>query len=322
MQVLNNRENGENMVDIVSIGEALIDLTQTGTDEKGTPRYAAFPGGAPANVAVAAARLEANTGFIGLVGEDSFGHGLIGMFEEEGVDTSQVSTTGECPTTLAIVSIDENGERSFAFYRDPGSDTRITAEYAVDAVKALEPGILHFGSLSFTHEPSRSATLAAVEIAREKGALISYDPNYRPALWQSEEEAVERMKEPLGLVDILKVSDEEMVMLTGSSDLEEGSLLFSEHGISLVMVTLGSEGVFYRFGETTGRIKGIKVKVADTNGAGDTFLGAVLMQIAGDEFDLKEELLPDFIAFANKAASITCSRPGAIPAMPRLDEVK
>ena len=310
------------MVEIVSLGETLVDLTQTGTDEKGIPQYAAFPGGAPANVAVASARLGAKAGFIGLVGDDSFGQGLISTLDKEGVDVRYLGFTDECPTTLAIVSIDESGERSFAFYRDPGSDTRLTSEQAIAALDDLAPGILHFGSLSLTHEPSRTAAIKAVEHAKDSGALISYDPNYRPALWNDEDEAIERMKSPLHLVDILKVSDEEMVMLTGSSDLKEGSLILSDYGISLVMVTLGSEGVYYRLGDSTGRIDGIEVKVADTNGAGDTFLGAVLMQIAGDEFDLKDELIPDFVAFANRAAALTCSRSGAIPAMPTLDELE
>lgn len=310
------------MVEIVSLGEVLIDLTQTGTDEKGTPRYAAFPGGAPANVAVASARLGADTGFIGLVGDDSFGHQLVDTLDNEGVDVSNLGYTDEWPTTLAIVSIDESGERSFAFYRDPGSDTRLTSDLAISALDDLKPGILHFGSLSLTHEPSRTAAIEAVEHAKATGALISYDPNFRPALWTSKEEAIERMKSPLHFVDILKVSDEEMVMLTGSADFEEGTRILAEQGITLVLVTLGSDGVYYRLDDVTGKIDGIEVDVADTNGAGDTFLGAMLMQIAGDGFDIKDEMIEDFVAFANRAAAMTCSRPGAIPAMPTLEELE
>ena len=309
------------MPEIVSLGEALIDLTQTGTDEKGTPLYAAYPGGAPANVAVAAARLGADAGFIGLVGNDAFGHSLLSSLDEEGVDASGMSFTDASPTTLAIVSVERDGERSFAFYRNPGSDTQITAEYALEHLDRMQPGILHFGSLSLTHEPSRSAAIAAVERAKAMGALISYDPNYRPALWKSEEEAVRMMKEPLHLVDILKVSDYEMAMLTASEDHEEGSSILAELGISLVMVTLGSEGVYYRYLDSTGRVPAVKVEVADTNGAGDTFLGAMLMQIAADGCDIKDELLPGSIAFANRAAAMTCSRSGAIPAMPLLAEL-
>lgn len=320
------------MADIFTLGEVLIDLTQTGRDENGITQFAAFPGGAPANVAVAAARLGARTGFIGVVGNDSFGRGLKQTLAEEGVDTTFVYETDESPTTLAIVSIDDSGERSFAFYRQPGADTRLTTEEATRFLEADEnsaPQILHFGSLSLTDEPSRSATIAAIANAKDAGVLISYDPNYRPALWRSEEEAVGRMKEPLDQVDILKVSDEEMVMLTGTDDFEKGSLILQQQGISLVLVTLGSDGVFYRYSNLTGSIPGIKVQVADTNGAGDTFLGAVLAQLtdgsgvisALKENRLSEEQLIEYLDYANRAAAKTCSRSGAIPAMPTKEEM-
>ena len=335
------------MADIISLGEVLIDLTQTGTDEGGISQFAAYPGGAPANVAVAAARLGANTGFIGKVGRDSFGLELRKTLEREGVDTSGLFETDESPTTLAIVHVDESGERSFAFYRQPGADTCLTAEEAAGRIEAAadfgadpdgsgaDPGadgkaplkILHFGSLSLTDEPSRTAALAAVARAKEKGVLICYDPNFRPALWSSEEKAVLRMKEPLEQVDIIKVSDEEMVMLTGTEDLEEGTRSLAAPGITLVMVTLGSEGVFYRYKDYCGKIPGVHVKVADTNGAGDTFLGAMLMQIVrriqepADFMDLSEEELIGFLSFANRAAAKTCSRSGAIPAMPTIEEL-
>lgn len=351
------------MKDIITLGEVLIDLTQTGTDENGIPQFAAFPGGAPANVAVAAARLGARTGFIGKVGRDSFGEGLVGTLDKEGVATAFLTETDESPTTLAIVHVDETGERSFAFYRQPGADTRLTAEDATAFLRdaADRPLILHFGSLSLTTEPSRGAAMTAVGRAKAGGILISYDPNYRPALWTDETAAVERMKEPLDLVDILKVSDEELVLLTGTSDLEEGSRILAEHGIALILVTLGSEGVFYRFGGSTGSIPGVQVKVSDTNGAGDTFLGAMLMQISravrgnacpgssgtgsSDEPAavrntaeaeaikteeaanmltnvMDEGTLRKFLEFANRAAAMTCSRPGAIPAMPTLEELE
>lgn len=318
------------MADIISLGEVLIDLTQTGVREDGTAQFAAFPGGAPANVAVAAARLGAKAGFIGKVGRDGFGRSLRQTLEKEGVDTSTLFDTDESPTTLAIVSVDESGERSFAFYRQPGADTCLTEE---EAVRFLEedqlPRILHFGSLSLTNEPSRSAAKAAVARARQAGVLISYDPNFRPALWRDREEAVRWMKDPFDLVDILKVSDEELPLLTGTENLEEGSRILAEHGIRLVLVTLGSEGVFYRLGEITGSIPGISVQVADTNGAGDTFLGAVLsrmLRFAGEDgsIDLEgmsETVLREHLDFANRAAARTCSRPGAIPAMPTLAEM-
>lgn len=319
-------EGERRMTDIISLGEVLIDLTQKGTDENGIPQFAAFPGGAPANVAVAAARLGARSGFIGKVGRDSFGQGLRDTLEKEGVDTAGLYDTEESPTTLAIVHVDPDGERSFAFYRQPGADTCLTAEEAVKTLDEVQPRILHFGSLSLTTEPSRTAALTAVKHASEAGTIISYDPNYRPALWSSEAEAILWMKEPLEQADILKVSDEEMEMLTGTDDLEKGSRILADHGIRLVLVTLGSKGVCYRFGEECfGIVSGVSVRVADTNGAGDTFLGAMLAQISNvltQQAELSEPQLIEFLAFANRAAAKTCSRPGAIPAMPTLAEMR
>ena len=316
------------MTQIITLGEVLIDLTQTGTDERGIPQFAAFPGGAPANVAVAASRLGAKTGFIGKIGRDAFGAQLRKTLEKDQVDTACLFASDEVPTTLAIVSVDEHGERSFSFYRDPGADTQLTEEEATAFLNGSLPFVLHFGSLSLTTEPSRSAALAAVQGAREKGVLISYDPNYRAALWNSEEEAVQWMKKPLELVDILKISDEELVLLTGTDDLEEGSRKLGECGISLIMITLGSKGVFYRlhYGEKMddqcGLVPAEKVSVCDTNGAGDTFLGAVLMKFAdrgGIPADRTE--MESIMTFANHAAALTCSRAGAIPAMPTAEEL-
>ena len=316
------------MADILTLGELLIDLTQTGTDDNGCGVFTAFPGGAPANVAVAAARLGASTGFIGKVGNDAFGKSLAETLKKEGVDTSGLYASDEVPTTLAIVAVDEKGEREFSFYRTPGADTQLTQEEATAALKGADgkyPLILHVGSLSLTTSPSKEACAAAILKAKENGVLISYDPNYRAALWESEEKAIEMMKEVLPYADVLKVSDEEMVMLTGTSDFEEGSRILASNGISLVLITLGADGVFVRCGENTETIPGFSVKVADTNGAGDTFHGAMLRQLAdkmkSENSELTFDDLRGYVTYANKAASITCSRSGAIPAMPTADEV-
>lgn len=312
------------MAEIITLGELLIDLTQKGSDENGNGKFVAYPGGAPANVAVAAARLGAETGFIGKVGNDAFGRGLAETLRKDKVDTSGLFYDSVHPTTMAIVSVHPDGEREFAFYRDPGADTQLTTEEAVSAIEKGLPKILHIGSLSMTTSPSKEACEEAVRYAKGKGALISYDPNYRDALWDSEERAVEMMKKLLPYSDILKVSDEEMVMLTGSDDFAEGSRILSEYGIELVMVTMGGDGVFVRRGEYAEQIPGFSVKVADTNGAGDTFAGAMLAQIAAREGMLKgltDDELKAFVVYANKAASLTCSRSGAIPAMPFADEI-
>ena len=310
------------MVDITAVGEILIDLTQSGTNEQGIPRFDANPGGAPANLAVAASRLGAKTAFIGKVGRDSFGDFLRNCLVENGVDVGGMAVDPVQHTTLAVVSLDPSGERHFSFYRDPSADVNLNeSEISVEQLKNTR--FLHFGSVSLTAEPARSATLYAAKKAKELGAAVSYDPNYRSSLWSDEKTAVEQMLEPLPLVDVLKVSDEELPLLTGTEDLEAGTALLAEKGISLILVTLGPKGAFYRFRGQTGLVPGVPCKVGDTNGAGDTFFGAALSQLAKlDSLDaLTIPELERIIALANKAASLTTSRHGAIPAMPTLEEM-
>lgn len=310
-------------MDIVAIGEVLIDLTQTGTDGAGVPQYAANPGGAPANLAVAAARLGASTALISKVGQDAFGRYLRKVMEENKVDVSALTVDEEQHTTMAVVSVDENGERDFTFYRDPGADSMLLKdEIPLGLLK--EARFLHFGSVSLTREPARTTTLCAVETARALGAVITYDPNYRANLWPDRDTAIRRMRKPLDMVDILKISDEELPLLADTNDLEAGTAALAEHGIRLILVTLGPNGVFYRFGGKTGTVPGVPCTVGDTNGAGDTFFGAFLSRLSRlDGPDcLTADTLEEMLAFANKAASITTSRRGAIPAMPTLEEMK
>lgn len=310
------------MTDIMTIGEILIDLTQTGVGGDGVPQFAANPGGAPANVAVAAARLGASAAFAGKVGDDGFGAYLRRVLEKDGVDCSGLRT-GSQPTTMAIVSVADDGERSFRFVR--GADQMLAPE-EVDEAAVLDGRILHFGSVSLTAGPSRSATIFAARTAHKNGRLVSYDPNYRSALWPGETDAVEWMRIPLPLVDMIKLSEEELPLLAGVSGLEEGSRALEQQGIGLVMVTLGGDGVFCRWQGQAWRQPGVSVKVADTNGAGDTFLGAVLSRLCrrGERplEGLERAELEDILAFANRAAALTCSRSGAIPAMPVLEEVE
>lgn len=310
------------MIDITTIGEILIDLTQTGVDEHGILQFAANPGGAPANLAVAAAKLGAACAFLGCVGNDSFGQYLLRCLKNHQVNTDGVTITQEAPTTMAVVSVDASGERSFSFYRKPGSDTRLRPEdIPSDTLKNTK--FLHFGSVSLTQEPCKTATLYAVHTARRHGAIISYDPNYRANLWPDEATAISQIKEVLPLTDVLKVSDEELLLLTGTSDLEKGSRLLQEYGVRLILVTLGGDGAFYCYNNRSGIVPGMPCTVADTNGAGDTFFGAFLSRLCQSSTPLvlsPEELIAD-ITFANIAASLTTSRHGAIPAMPNLSEV-
>lgn len=310
------------MTDITAIGEILIDLTQSGISSRGIPQFDANPGGAPANLAVAAARLGASAAFIGKVGADSFGVFLKETLSANRVDISGMVTDPHNATTLAVVSVAPSGERSFSFYRDPGADVMLQKEELCHS-QLTGTRILHFGSVSLTCDPSRSATLHAVNTAKAHGAVISYDPNYRASLWPDEETALAWMKAPLELVDILKVSDEELPLLTGTTDLDSGSAQLAGKGIQLILVTLGEKGAYYRFGSSTGQLPGVPCRVADTNGAGDTFFGAFLAQLAkaGGLDSLSVPQLRSMIAHANKAASLTTSRPGAIPAMPCLEEV-
>ena len=310
------------MIDITTIGEILIDLTQSGKTEQGIPKFDANPGGAPANLAVAAARLGARTAFIGRVGNDSFGDYLKRCLAENGVDVRGMSVDEKARTTLAVVALDERGERTFSFYRDPSADVNLSMEHVpMELLGGTK--VLHFGSVSLTAEPARTATLEAAKTAKASGAYVSYDPNYRASLWPDEETAVRNMTEPLSMVDILKVSDEELPLLTGCTDPEKGSARLTDQGVRLVLVTLGAEGAFYRFDGHTGHVPGVPCQVGDTNGSGDTFFGAALSQLV--KLDSLDQLtvpeLEHILAFANKAASITTSRHGAIPAMPTLAEV-
>ena len=299
-------------MDILSIGEILIDLTQTGVNAEGVPLYAANPGGAPANLSVAAARLGARTAFIGKVGDDAFGRYLTDVLKKDGVDVS----------ALAVVSVDANGERSFTFYRRSHADTMLMEEEIQDFL-LRQAHMVHFGSVSLTAEPARGSVLSAIRRARSYGAVITYDPNYRARLWDDPREAIIVMRQPLPLVDILKVSEEELPLLSGSEDWEEGSRRLMEKGISLILVTLGEAGCFYRLGHLTGRVHGFPAKVVDTNGAGDTFFGAALSKLCREDLSrLSQERLEDILTFANRAASLSTTRAGAIPSMPRLGELE
>ncbi|MBR5345595.1 MAG: carbohydrate kinase [Clostridia bacterium] len=307
---------------ITSIGEILVDMTQTHVDANGIPHFAANPGGAPANVAVAAAKLGIEAAFIGCVGDDAYGRLLRDTLVRYGVSTEGLQVTKKANTTLAIVTVDEKGERSFSFYRKPGADTAIKADKAIQA--AAGTGILHFGSVSLTDPVCRDAVVTIVQAAKNAGALITYDPNYRAVLWEHEDAAVLQMRAVLPLCDIVKISDEETMLLCGVHEPEAALEKLMEIGVRLAVVTLGAKGAMWRFGDLTGRVPGCPVKVADTNGAGDTFFGAFLSRIAarGGLDGLTGEQLNAFVRFANKAASITTSRPGAIPAMPTLQEVQ
>ena len=310
------------MADFYALGELLIDFTPAGKTPAGIPIFEQNPGGAPANVAVQAARLGVYAGFIVKVGQDMFGTFLRDTLVKQNVDVENLHFSNDTATSLAFVQLSESGDRDFSFYRSANADVMLSKEdIPEEALKATK--IVHFGSVSLTADPARTATLDAAARAKKLGAIITYDPNYRANLWHSEEEAIAQMKAPLPLVDILKVSDEELPLLTGTADCESGTAQLAQNGIRLIFVTLGANGVFYRFGEKTGHVAGVPCKVGDTNGAGDTFFGAALSKLCKEDLNtLTADKLETILAFANKAASITTSRRGAIPAMPTLTEVE
>lgn len=312
------------MFDIAAIGELLIDFTPCGQDAAGDLCFARKPGGAPANVLVAAARLGARCAFIGKVGEDAFGHFLAQVLEEQHVDHSGLLFDANIPTTLAFVTLDERGDRSFTFYRKPGADTQLFCD-EIPYPTLDRCRILHFGSVSLTDDPARSATLAAVQYARAAGKLISFDPNYRPFLWRDEQAAIAEIERALPLCDIVKVSEEELALLTGTTELARGAAKLFAYGPSLVLVSRGASGAFACTRHAAAEAPGFSVRTIDTNGAGDTFLGAVLTRLSATGRDelaaLSEAELSSLLTVANAAGALTTTRSGAMPAMPTAEEL-
>lgn len=312
------------MAQLLSMGELLIDFTPTGTTEDGRMLFARNPGGAPANVAVQALRVGVSAGFLGRVGKDMFGDFLVGTLEDCGVETQGLTQDPDYATTLAFVQLNDQGDRDFSFYRNPGADTRLVAG---EKEKALvdQCGLLCFGSLLLTAEPSRSAVEELVAYAKSKGKITAYDPNWRPPLWPSVEEGVERMRSLIGLADIMKVSDEELTLLTGEPDLEAGARQLLGQGVSIVVVTMGAKGCGVFTPGYTLRKNTYDTKVKDTTGSGDSFFGALLAQVVKSgkkPEDLTEGELAEFVDFANAAGATCATKMGAIPALPNTEAIE
>lgn len=313
------------MYDIVALGESLIDFAPAGQNELGMPCFSQNPGGAPANVLAMASKLGGSTAFIGKVGADKFGRFLRRSMEDAGICCDGLQEDPAIPTTLAFVQLDEHGDRSFSFYRNPGADIMLRPEEVPDSL-LCQCRIFHFGSVSLTDEPCRSTTLQSAHRAKDAGALISYDPNYRPFLWKDSEQAKKGILEALPLVDILKVSDEELVFLTGQADLWCGMTQLLRLGPAAVFVTRGEKGVCFTTPAGSGDIPAFQVPAIDTTGAGDAFWGALLSQIPGKGRSALNELsLTDWehiCRLANAAGGLTTTAKGAIPAMPDLAKIQ
>lgn len=302
---------------IVSLGEILIDFTPVATNGK-NPRFDQNPGGAPMNVLAAASKLGIHTDFIGCVGEDQFGHFLLDFLEKQGIGNSHVILSDTHHTTLAFVHLKENGERDFSFYRKHGADLMLREEDIKESF-FKEAKVFHFGSLSLTADPSRSATRKAIAMAKERQCIISYDPNLRPPLWDSLEKAKVHILSVMEEVDILKLSEEELIFLTGISDIVEASdRLYQEYNLPLMIVTMGEKGCALRRRKEFGQVEGVSVKAVDTTGAGDSHLGAMLAQFLTKKHYAVasfEELLT-YAKFANAYAGYVTTKFGSAEIMP------
>lgn len=314
----------EKEVDLVALGELLIDFTEAGKSRDGKKLFEQNPGGAPANLLTVVAHMGYQTEFIGKVGTDMHGDFLKKTLEKEGIGTQYLLQDERYFTTLAFVEIAENGERQFSFSRKPGADTQLRVE-ELDQKLLENCKIFHFGSLSLTDEPSRTATIKAVKIAKTAGALISYDPNYRASLWPDQKKAVEQMKSMISYADVMKVSDEELVFLTGSDDYAKGVPKLLELGPKLIAVTLGSEGVLLAEKQKQEHIPGFKVKAVDTTGAGDSFWGGFLSEYLKQKKTLEQltwEEIKTCAIYGNATAALCVQQRGGIPAIPKKEEVQ
>lgn len=312
------------MIDIVALGELLIDFTCVNTDADGYPTMAAHPGGAPANFLAALTKFGAKTAMLGKVGKDAFGKLLIGTLQQAGIETKGLITSDDVFTTLAFVTLDEYGDREFSFSRKPGADTCISFE-ELDLSLIDKAKVFHFGTLSLTNEPARSATYRTVEYAKSQGKLITYDPNLRKPLWEDTEEAKRQMLWGLAQADVVKISDEEVEFLFGLSPEAGAEKILREYGVKLVFVTCGADGCFFKNAIAEGKVPSIGgIKVVDTTGAGDIFGGSAvwkLLQIGAPVEALDEKQLRDVVSFACTSAGLSTTQPGGISSVPDMNSV-
>lgn len=310
--------------DVTALGELLIDFTENGNSEQGNPLMEANPGGAPCNMLAMIQKLGGTTAFIGKVGKDMFGRQLKTAVEAVGIDTRNLMEDEEVHTTLAFVHTFPDGDRDFSFYRNPGADMMLTKEeIQEDLIRNSK--VFHFGTLSSTHEGVREATRYAIDVAKEAGCLISFDPNLRPPLWNTLEDARKEIEYGLSKADILKISDNEVEFLCGTSDYDEGAkMLIEKYNIPFVCVTLGKDGsrAYYK-GMRVEAPGFVQKNTIETTGAGDTFCGCMLHYIIQHGLeDLTEENLRELLTFANAAASVITTRKGALAVMPSKEEVE
>lgn len=310
--------------DVTAMGELLIDFTENGMSAQGNPLFEANPGGAPCNVLAMLAKLGHQTAFIGKVGRDFFGEQLKKAIQEVGIDSGYLLSDDEVHTTLAMVHTLPGGDRDFSFYRNPGADMMLTEDEVPENLIAGSK-IFHFGTLSMTHEGVRAATKKAVASAKKNGALISFDPNLRPPLWKSMEEAREQAAYGISNCDILKISDNEIQWYTGEADFDAGiDILKRQYNVPLLLLSMGRDGsrAYYR----DLRVEAapfLQENTVETTGAGDTFGACCLHFVLEYGIDnLNEEKLMRMLRYANAAASIITTKKGALRVMPDKDEIE
>lgn len=309
--------------DVTALGELLIDFTENGVSGQGNPLLEANPGGAPCNVLAMLQRLGRKTAFIGKVGKDMFGAQLREAVASAGIDLRNLVEDEEVHTTLAFVHTKEDGDRDFSFYRNPGADMMLQKEEIQDEL-IQNSRIFHFGTLSSTHDGVREATRHALRVAKEAGCMVSFDPNLRPPLWKSLDDAKAEIEYGLAQADILKISDNEVEFLFGTTDYDAGArMLIEKYQIPLICITLGKEGsrAYYK-GLRVDAPGFIQKNTIETTGAGDTFCGCMLNSVLEYGLDnLTEEKLKELLLFANAAASVITTRKGALRVMPTREEI-
>lgn len=310
--------------DVVALGELLIDFTENVTSTQGNPVLEANPGGAPCNVLAMLNKLGKKTAFIGKVGNDTFGRQLAEEVQQSGTDTTNLIFDDNVHTTLAFVHTFPDGEREFSFYRNPGADMMLKKEEVMEDI-IKEAKIFHFGTLSSTHEGVREATRYAIDIAKESGAMISFDPNLREPLWDSPEDARKEIEYGLSKCDILKISDNELEFMTGTNDYSKGiEILREQYDIKIIFVTLGKDGSRAYYKDLTAEQPTFtQIKAIEKTGAGDTFDGCALNYLLEHDIDsLTEEKLAELLLFANAGASLITTRKGALKVMPEKSEIE
>ena len=315
----------EKRFDVTALGELLIDFTEGGLSGQGNGLFEANPGGAPCNVLAMLKKLGKSCAFIGKVGEDMFGHLLRDVAAEAGICMDYLLFDKDIRTTLAFVKTFPNGDRDFSFYRNPGADMMLTeAELPLDVI--ADSRIFHVGTLSMTHEGVRKATYRALDHAKQCGAVISFDPNLRPPLWDSLDVAKKQIEYGLAQCDVLKIADNELEFMTGETNFDKGAAILRERypNIRLFNVTAGSEGSYSYYEDKRVFVPACKLGGAiETTGAGDTFCASILNFVLDHGLDgLTEADLIEMLRFANMAAYIVTTRKGAIRSMPERADVE